>query len=102
MDYRPRHGRMALRLTVPTAAHVLLPVSNAGATPSGCSGGDQGFQLGKKGGRYTITVRARPPARLGGIRAAFTSVLHGRSGFYGGFVWARRAFNSQKTFNSIL
>ena len=34
VDYsRPRHGRMALRLIVPTVEEVLLPVSNAGATP---------------------------------------------------------------------
>lgn len=59
VDYRPHHGRMALRLIVPTATPVLLPVSNAGATPAGCSGGDQGFQMGKKGGRYTISFWAR-------------------------------------------
>ena len=54
VDYsRPRHGRMALRLTLPSAQPVIMPVSNAGATPGGCSGGDQGFQLSHKGSQCT-------------------------------------------------
>ena len=56
---RPRHGRMALRLTVPTTAPLIMPVSNAGATPGGCSDGDQGFQLSKPGAKYSISLWAR-------------------------------------------
>jgi hypothetical protein len=87
---------MALRLTVPTAQPVLLPVSNAGATPGGCNGGDQGFQLDKRGGHFAISVRARP--RRSSALSVFhcESVLHGvgrltaqDGGFRRGQFWAR-------------
>jgi hypothetical protein len=59
---RPAHGRMALRLVVPTAEPLILPVSNAGATPAGCSDGAQGFQFATAGVRYDISLMARSSA----------------------------------------
>ena len=54
---RPGHGRMSLRLNVPTTDAVVLPISNAGATPAGCSGGDQGYQFDK--GSFDVSFMAR-------------------------------------------
>ena len=56
---RPAHGRIALRLVVPTSAPLTMPVSNAGATPGGCSDGDQGFQFFKANTSYEISFMAR-------------------------------------------
>ena len=71
VDYgRPRHGRMALRLTLPSPQPVIMPVSNAGATPGGCSGGDQGFQLSHKGAQCT----SQPPTLVQFVDGMVTSI----------------------------
>jgi hypothetical protein len=56
---RPAHGRISLRLVVPTTEPVILPISNAGATPAGCSAGDQGWQFQKAGATYAVSFYAR-------------------------------------------
>ena len=79
---RPAHGRTSLRLVVPTLAPITLPVSNAGATPAGCSGGDQGFQF-PKAGRYAISLMARSSAKgmnLAVLSGSWEGVLSNYSG----------------------
>ena len=53
----PAHGRTSLRLVIPTTEPVVLPISNAGATPAGCD--DGGFQFAKAGASYAIRFAAR-------------------------------------------